>query len=186
MADSPRITDLRRRVQQDPASLAFAPLAEELRRAGRHHEAIAVCQAGLARHPEYISARATLGRALLEIGEVDQAYLELSTVLGSAPQHLAALRDVAEIHQRRGEPTAALEKFRLALALAGRDADLERAIADLERTLPAAASVASAGPAPRGVITAPPLSRDELVIGRLRAFLDAVLADRSRQSSGAA
>ena len=35
MADSQRIDDLRRRVPKDPASIAFAQLAEELRRAGR-------------------------------------------------------------------------------------------------------------------------------------------------------
>ena len=40
MEDSPRIQELRRRIQQDPASLSFAPLAEELRRAGRIQDAI--------------------------------------------------------------------------------------------------------------------------------------------------
>ena len=183
MADSPRITGLRRRVQQDPASLAFAPLAEELRRAGRHEEAIAVCQAGLALHPEYISARATLGRALLETGDLEQAYLELSTVLGSAPQHLVALRDVAEIHQRRGDLDAALAAYRLALGLAGGDPDLERAVADLERSLPAPAVVVGRGPSTAAVESVPAASQDELLLAHLRGFLEAVLADRARRTS---
>jgi tetratricopeptide (TPR) repeat protein len=107
VADSPRIEDLRRRIQEDPASLAFAPLAEELRRAGRGPEAVRVCRAGLAIHPEYLSARATLGRALLDLGQLDDALTELTAVLAAAPEHLSAVRGVAEIHRLRGEPKPA-------------------------------------------------------------------------------
>lgn len=103
MADSPRIEDLRRRIQEDPASLAFAPLAEELRRAGRTQEAVRVCRTGLAIHPEYLSARATLGRALLDLRQLDDAFAELTAVLAAAPDHLSALRGMAEIQQLRGE-----------------------------------------------------------------------------------
>jgi hypothetical protein len=45
VADSKRIEDLRRRVQMDPASIAFARLAEECRRAG------------LELHPGYLSTQ---------------------------------------------------------------------------------------------------------------------------------
>ena len=38
MADNPRLDDLKRRVQLDPTSIAFAALAEEFRRAGRFEE----------------------------------------------------------------------------------------------------------------------------------------------------
>ena len=50
MAEHPRIEDLRRRVQKDPASIAFAQLGEEYRRAGQSKEAVEVCRAGLAIH----------------------------------------------------------------------------------------------------------------------------------------
>jgi thioredoxin-like negative regulator of GroEL len=103
MADTPRIEELRRRVQLDPASIAFAALAEEYRRAGRYDEAIATCTAGLQRHPAYLSAHVTLGRALLEIGQYDEAREELEHVLRIAPENLAAIRGLAEIHHRRGE-----------------------------------------------------------------------------------
>ena len=69
MTDTSRIEDLRRRVQKDPASIAFAQLAEEYRRAGQFDDAIAVCREGLALHEGYISARVTLGRALLGAGQ---------------------------------------------------------------------------------------------------------------------
>jgi tetratricopeptide (TPR) repeat protein len=102
MADSVRIEELRRRVQLDPASIAFAALAEEYRRAGRFEEAVATCEAGLQRHPAYLSARVTLGRALLEMGRLEDARDELEHVLRIAPENLAAIRGLAEIHHRRG------------------------------------------------------------------------------------
>jgi tetratricopeptide (TPR) repeat protein len=106
MADSPRLEELRRRVQQDPASIAFAALAEEYRRAGRFQDAIATCTAGLQRHPAYLSAHVTLGRALIEVGRYEDATEELQFVLRLAPENLAAIRGLAEVQQRRGEDAA--------------------------------------------------------------------------------
>src|SRR5258708_34960728 len=102
MPENPRIEELRRRVQADPASIAFAALAEEFRRVGRHDEAIETCRTGLQRHPAYLSARVTLGRALIETGDFDGAREELETVLRSAPENLAAIRGLAQIHERLG------------------------------------------------------------------------------------
>jgi tetratricopeptide (TPR) repeat protein len=107
MSDNPRIEELRRRVQSDPASIAFAALAEEYRRAGQHEEAIATCKAGLRRHPAYLSAHVTLGRALIEVGQYEEAREELEHVLKVAPENLAAIRGLAEIHQRLGHPDSA-------------------------------------------------------------------------------
>jgi len=103
VTESPRIDELRRRVQKDPTSIAFAQLAEEYRRVGGYQEAVDVCRAGLARHPTYLSARVTLARALMELARYDEAQAELDVVLDLAPDNLAAIRALAEIHQRRGE-----------------------------------------------------------------------------------
>ncbi len=183
MAESPRVQDLRRRVQEDPASLAFAPLAEELRRAGRAQEAVAVCRTGLDIHPEYVSARATLGRALLDLGLLEEAFLELTAVLSEAPEHLSALRGVADIHHRRGELVEALAQTRRALALVRQDVELERVIADLERQLrvpgDAPAATASAIPADGAQSD----ERGQAILRRLDEFLNAILADRARRGS---
>ena len=133
MADDSRIDDLRRRVQKDPASIAFAQLAEECRRAGRYEEAVEVCRTGLALHPGYLSAHVTLGRALLELNSLDEAQSELELVLKSASENLAALRGLAEIHHRRDALPQALAQYRAALLLARNDPDLQRTVADLER-----------------------------------------------------
>jgi len=104
--DSPRIEELKRRVQSDPASIAFAALAEEYRRAARYEEAIETCNAGLVRHPSYLSAHVTLGRAFIEVGRLQDARQELEYVLKLAPENLAAIRGLAEIHHRMGEDIA--------------------------------------------------------------------------------
>jgi len=177
VADSARIQELRRRVQQDPATLAFAPLAEELRRAGQTAEAVTVCQAGLSLHPQYLSARATLGRALIEAGDLESALIELTTVLGGAPENLTALRGVAEIHERRGDIFEALVKYRLALTLSGRDPELQRVIHELERQLP------------RDAVEVAPLvhdgtghARERETVRQLERFLAGVLDDRQRRN----
>src|SRR2546426_3586384 len=133
MPDNQRIDDLRRRIQKDPASIAFAQLAEELRRAGQFEESVETCRAGLAIHPGYLSARVTLGRALLELNQLEEAQGELEYVLKNAPENLAAIRGLGEIHHRRGELREALAQYRAALALARNDPDLEETVAQLAR-----------------------------------------------------
>lgn len=102
MADHPRIAELRGRVENDPASIAFAQLAEEYRRSGDFQEAVRICRTGLGQHPAYLSARVTLGRALLELQQFDEAQAQFEYVLLSAPDNLIALRSMADLHQRLG------------------------------------------------------------------------------------
>jgi tetratricopeptide (TPR) repeat protein len=122
MPDTPRIEELRRRVESDPASFAFAVLAEEYRKAGRIDDAIATCRAGLDRHPSYHSARATLGRALAERGDFEAAREAFEAVLRAAPDHLAAQRGLAEVNRRGGDARRARQV-----------AALERLLASVER-----------------------------------------------------
>ena len=133
--DSPRILDLRRRVQADPASIAFAQLAEECRRAGAADEAVTISRAGLSHHPGYLSARVTLGRALIELGRLDEAEVELSTVVQAAPTNLPAIRGLAELHQQRGDLVQALAYYRQALQLARFDPDLEDSVSRLSQAV---------------------------------------------------
>ena len=105
MPDRFRLEQLRRRVVANPASIAFAELADEYRRAGMLAEAIDTCRTGLRRHPAYASARITLALSLVDQGALDDAERELETVLRSAPENLAALHGLARIHAiRTGTP----------------------------------------------------------------------------------
>jgi tetratricopeptide (TPR) repeat protein len=133
--DSPRILELRRRVQADPSSIAFAQLAEECRRSGDAEGAVEICRAGLSHHPGYLSARVTLGRALIEMGRLDEAAIELTTVVEAAPTNLPAIRGLAEIHQKRGDMAQALAYYQRALQLAQFDPDLEDSVERLSQAV---------------------------------------------------
>ena len=101
MTDNPRIGELRRRFEKDPSSIAFAQLAEEYRRSGDLDQAVKICREGLSRHPGYLSAQVTLGRALMELEQYSEARKELEAVLQAAPDNLTAIRALEEISQRQ-------------------------------------------------------------------------------------
>ena len=128
MTEHGRIIELRRRIQADPASIAFAQLAEECRRIGENDEAVGICRAGLLHHPDYLSARVTLGRALLELGRLDEAHAELSAVIAAASDNLAANRALAELYQKRGQLPEALDRYKHAMELAKFDPDIEHEV----------------------------------------------------------
>jgi hypothetical protein len=147
MADNnQRIEDLRLRVEKDPTSIAFAQLAEECRRAGRYGDAVVICRAGLAIHPGYLSARVTLGRALLELKELSEAHTEFKYVVKHAPQNLAAIRGLAETDHRLGKLPEALAHYRKALTLARNDPDLQEAVQQLADVLEPLGGANDGGP----------------------------------------
>ena len=195
MAEHSRLDVLRRRVQDDPSSIAFAQLAEEYRRASMFQEAVDVCRAGLTVHPTYLSARVTLGRALIELQAYADAQQELEQVLQSAPENLAAIRGLADVHHRQGALADALAQYRAALAIAKHDPDLEQTIADLERQVePKAPAFATEGlsfeqaakeflahaPAPPPPPEPLPPAEDPAVAA-LQKFLDAVHVARAER-----
>src|SRR6266852_2957806 len=175
MPDPSRLENLRRRVQQDPASIAFAQLAEEYRRAGHFQDAVAVCRAGLEIHPGYLSARVTLGRALIELNQLDDAQTELQLVLKSAQENFAAIRGLAEIYHRRGALGDALVQYRAALNLAPNDPDLVQTVSDLARKLaPAAPPLREPSTPPAPPPRNPAPARTESMIMALERWLAAI------------
>jgi len=90
------------RRRQVPAedSPAFGAIAERFRRAGELDRAVALCQEGLQKYPKHLSSRVTLGWALLDLGRYEEARAELEQVLKRAPDNLAAIRGLAELHDR--------------------------------------------------------------------------------------
>jgi predicted Zn-dependent protease len=187
---STRIDELRGRIQKDPASIAFAQLAEEYRRAGRSREAIDACRAGLARHPGYLSARVTLGRALLEVNELGDAHSELTEVLRQAPENIAAIRGLAEVHRRRGEMPEALEQFKHVIELGGSDPSTEQLVRDLRREVGQigatgaprpATSPGDAGGSGTTAADAADQPRARRVSAYLHRWLEAIMAERRRR-----
>ena len=90
------------RSRQAPAedTPAFGGIAERFRRAGDLDRAIGLCRDGLKKFPDQLSARVTLGWSLLDKGAYEEARAELERVLRRAPDNLAAIRGLAELHDR--------------------------------------------------------------------------------------
>jgi tetratricopeptide (TPR) repeat protein len=180
--DSARIQDLKRRVARDPASIAFAQLAEEHRRAGDFEEAVRVSRRGLTLHPEYTSARVTLGRALLALEQYDDAQVELEAVQRVAPDNLSAIRALAELQQRRAAAAAPLA-MPAAPAFEPSTAPAEARRERFDRALASLAALALDIPAPT-VVSGPPAPEamsGGTALTALEAWLDAILADRVRR-----
>jgi tetratricopeptide (TPR) repeat protein len=172
MTENPRIEALRRRIEKDPASIAFAQLAEEYRRGGNYQHAITICREGLTRHPGYLSAQVTLGRALIELLQFDEARKELEAVLSVAPDNLAAIRALADIHQRVGDGDAAGEA-----AVPAFEADPLLPPEDVELT--EAAELPIASPPPPDIVKAAAEVTDP-ALPVLEQWLTAIVADRAR------
>ena len=160
MSENRRIDELRRRVDKDPSSIAFAQLAEEYRRMGEYVEAVKICRDGLQRHPGYLSAQVTLGRALVELKNFDEARTELEAVLKVAPDNLAAIRALADIHQQTGEVAETV----------------------MAVPVPREAPVAEPAPptAPVNDIAAAERAEDDPALEELEHWLAAIVSDRTQ------
>ncbi len=91
------------RLARDPGSLAFAPLADAYRKAGRARDAIRLCREGLDRFPQYTTARLVLAKALLDDGDPDGALAEVRAILEASPREAQAHRLAADLYRRAGD-----------------------------------------------------------------------------------
>ena len=121
MAGNPRIDELRKKLDKEPGSRLFAQLAEELRKDGELEDAIQVAREGLQKHPNYPSARMTLGRALFDTGDWAAARAEFELVLKGAPDNILASRLLAESLESLGDVPGAIARYKKTLALAPGD-----------------------------------------------------------------
>ena len=121
---SPRVAEMRRRLEKEPNARLFSQLADELRKEGDLAEAIRVCREGVQRYTAYPSLRLTLGMTLLESGDLAAARTELETVLQAAPDNILAERFLGECLEALGDLPGARARYEAALALAPADAQL--------------------------------------------------------------
>jgi tetratricopeptide (TPR) repeat protein len=122
---------LRKRVREDPRSLAFTALAEALRKQGRRAEALAVLRGGFRHHPDYVPGRVVLARVHLDAGNRALAIEVLDDVARVDPENLAAGTLLVKLLQEEGRSAEAVPVLRrLSLAFPG-----DPALAVLEAAL---------------------------------------------------
>ena len=115
---SPKIEELQSKLDKDPDSKIFLPLAEEYRKSGMIEEAITICQDGLKKHPNYVSARVVLGRAYMELKRTIEAQAEFEEVISKIPDNLMANKYLGDIYFMQGNLKSALERYQAVIRLA--------------------------------------------------------------------
>ncbi|HET6680530.1 MAG TPA: roadblock/LC7 domain-containing protein [Gemmatimonadaceae bacterium] len=117
---------------RDPASRAFVPLADALRRAGDLATAERIAVRGLERHPYDADAHDTLARIHADRGDLDRAADEWSMALRLDPRLTSAQKGLGFIDYRRGMLESA-ERWLGAAAEHDDDPSIARALATISR-----------------------------------------------------
>jgi len=147
--DADRLQAWMDELARDRASLAFIPLVDGFRRAGRLEDARRYALRGLERHPHLPGAHDALARVLADAGDEAQAHDEWEFALRLDPSHHASLRGLGFLAYRRRD-LAGAEQL-LARALHANPADdglaiaLRRVRAELRESSPAAQSASGNG-----------------------------------------
>ena len=134
---------------RDPASLAFLPLGEALRRQGQLDVALKVALRGLERHPHHADAHDLLARLAVDRGELDRAFDEWDMVLRFAPGHAGALKGMGFVRFRQGNLPEAERYLAEAQEADGDDASIAAALAHVRASLAAQSPRVAAALTPR-------------------------------------
>jgi tetratricopeptide (TPR) repeat protein len=127
----PEIERLSERLQKDPESLVFAPLADAYRRSGLIEEAIDVLRKGMDKHPNYASAYIVLGRCYQDQKMHELARSEYEKALEVDPRNFLASRLYASVLVPLGKKKEAVERYRRLLEIDPDNAEIRSAIEDL-------------------------------------------------------
>jgi tetratricopeptide (TPR) repeat protein len=122
------IIELKKKLEENPDSLVFAPLADAYRKHGELEEALNICKKGLERHPNYTSARVVLGRIYQEQKKIDHAAVEFKKVLDTDPENLMAHSLLGTIYIVRGDFQSAIEEYQKILTLNPDDEETQEAL----------------------------------------------------------
>ncbi|MEM7050486.1 MAG: tetratricopeptide repeat protein [Acidobacteriota bacterium] len=144
-----RLAELRERWEADRSSRIFLQLAEEYRRVGRTHEALAVLREGLEQHPNHLSAQVAMGRNFLDLGEPVQATTTFEEIVAKDPTHLVANKLLIEARLRCDDAEGAADRLAHYRQLNSGDPEIPDLEGRIHALLEQAAAVPEPDPVPR-------------------------------------
>lgn len=121
---SPEIVKLSEKLQKDPSSRLFFPLAEEYIKCGMHEEAVMVLKEGLKIHPGFTAARVSLGKVYLLRGQVAEAKAEFEKVVAQNPDNLMAQKKLAQIYRDEGNIEKSMQICDAILSINAKDPEI--------------------------------------------------------------
>lgn len=140
MSTAARIDELRKKFEENPRRY-FAPLANELRKAGDLSQAIALCREHLPKQPGHMSGYIVFGQALYESGDLDEARGVFEQALALDPENLIALHHLGHIARQQGDTAAARRWYERALETDPRNDDIAHQLASLATPVRPQASI---------------------------------------------
>ena len=149
MSTAARIEELRKKFDENPRRY-FAPLANELRKAGDLTQAIALCREHLPKQPGHMSGYIVFGQALYESGALDESRAVFEQALALDPENLIALHHLGHIAKQQGDTAAARRWYERSLETDPFSDDIALQLASLAtpvRSQPAVPTPAVAPPA---------------------------------------
>jgi len=152
------IRALTARLADEPGSLAFLELDEDLRRRGQLDAAHKVARGGLSRYPGLADAHDLMARVLSDQGDLAGAFDAWASALQLDPMRVSALKGIGFLYFRAGETAAALDHLQRALEVEPDDLSIRQAIARIAapgRESAAPAASPSGASAAAAVATSP-------------------------------
>ncbi|MEF3255779.1 MAG: tetratricopeptide repeat protein [Deferribacterales bacterium] len=114
-----------KKLEEDPTSRLFMPLAFAYLKLGKYDEAITICSKGLDNHPDYHAAKVVLANAFLEKGMVEEAKNLLYDVIEKMPENYRANKMLGDILRSEGDIVTASVYYRSALITSPEDFELK-------------------------------------------------------------
>ncbi len=158
-------------LREDPSSILFCEIAEELCTRGLWQDAIKTLREGLHYHPRHVRGHALLGWALWEYGSAEQAENMLDRVRNELEKSAIAYRVLGEIATHRGDMEEA-ERFEAIYSLMKRGAN-EPEVPWLHVSLPS--GVEPGGGETQGLEETAPAAVQEPEGTKLMGFLEALM-----------
>jgi tetratricopeptide (TPR) repeat protein len=124
-----------KKLEEDPTSRLFMPLAFAYLKLGKYDEVIDICSKGLDYHPDYIAAKVVLANAFMEKGMVEEAKLLLYDVVEKMPDNYRANKMLGDILRESGDILSATIYYRTALITSPEDFELKVLIEELSESL---------------------------------------------------
>ena len=141
-----RISKLEKALRENPGIPLFARVADEHLRRRRVARALALCQEGCERFPDYPTGFVLLGRCYQARGNFEEARNALDRALRLDPENPAGFAALSAAYERLGEIALALQCMRQAAFLDPYSEDLQREAERLRRRSAAAPLVLPPGP----------------------------------------
>lgn len=149
------IRALTARLAEEPTSLAFLDLGEALRRRGQYDAAAKVARGGLSRYPGLADAHDLVARILSDQGDLAGAFDAWADALRLDPMRTSALKGLAFLYFRAGDPAAALEHLERAAEVDPDDRSIPAAIARIRYESASTAAPTVTDPVPEAAARVP-------------------------------